>query len=91
MIDFEKKFDEFSLIEKEVKSFADKEQLKIQIDGKNVKESALILKTSKVKQGLLKQIDIWKAAFSEELLKRVQINLDINVAWIKRVMKRIQK
>ena len=89
MIDFEKKFDEFSLIEKEVKSFADKEQLKIQIDGKNVKESALILKTSKVKQGLLKQIDIWKAAFSEELLKRVQINLDINVAWIKRVMKRI--
>ena len=89
MVDFEKKFDEFSLIEKEVKSFADKEQLKIQIDGKNVKESALILKTSKVKQGLLKQIDIWKAAFSEELLKRVQINLDINVAWIKRVMKRI--
>ena len=74
-----------------MKSFADKEQLKIQINGKNVKESALILKTSKVKEGLLNQIDIWKKAFSEELLKRVQINLDIEVAWIKRVTKRLQK
>lgn len=74
-----------------MKSFAEKEQLKIQINGKNVKESALILKTSKVKEGLLNQIDVWKKAFSEELLKRVQINLDIEVAWIKRVTKRLQK
>ena len=51
----------------------------------------MILKTSQVKEGLLNQIVIWKSAFSEELLKRVQINLDIEVAWIKRVTKRLQK
>ena len=44
-----------------------------------------------MKEGLLNQIVIWKSAFSEELLKRVQINLDIEVAWIKRVTKRLQK
>jgi dynein heavy chain len=56
-----------------------------------VKESALILKTNKVKQGLLSQIDHWKAAFSKELLKRVQTTLEKNLIWIRNINGKIVK